>query len=84
MPRSQTRARRRLAKGLVTHPDRTRGGMGHLRRKIWKKFAAHEDRRVSPKGGWPDAQTRLRTIRASIDAWAKECAAAERRGELGD
>jgi hypothetical protein len=73
-----------LAAGLVQpDPDRTRGRMGHLHRQIWKKFAAYEDRCIGA-AGWPDAETRRRTIRARINKWAGECAAAERRGELGE
>ena len=81
MPRSRTWARYRaalLAAGLVQPaPDRTPGRMGQLRRAIWKKIAAHEDRRVGPEG-WPDAATRLRTIRAKVDKWAADCAKATR------
>ena len=83
MPRTRTWARRRaalLAAGLTQpDPERTRGRMGHLRRQIWKKFAAHEDRCVGA-AGWPDAETRRRAIRARIDKWAAECVAAYRRG----
>ena len=72
MPRSRTRARIRaaqLAAGLIPRqPDWTPGRIGHLLRKIWKRFAMLEKRRHGADE--PLARPRRRqAIAAAMDKW---------------
>ena len=78
MPRSRTRASRRaarLAAGLIPHqPEWTPGRIGHLLRKIWKRFAALERRR--PRGDENvSRRERRRAIAAEMNKWGAACLA---------
>jgi hypothetical protein len=81
MPRSRTRAwirAARLAAGLIPHqPEWTPGRIGHLLRKIWKRFAALEDRRTGRNGNVDRRERRL-AIKGAMDKWGATCVAESR------